>query len=236
MFFVGLLSHAVVELIVASVYLDPFPKSYPASTSVASLLQVLLLISKYNWKEDPLILDFDSSLTSIEVISIKSSRSSETSQDRSNPMYITSSYDRCINFAPFQWEYEISTTEMNILKKCAEYSYTKLCDIISRPISDIISFGSNSDTSEGELTIESICCHSFILNKCSVVLKFLDDLVKLSYTVNGFTPDLFSLQTFKNTPAKRLSTHNLTVRLAIMDEYSCLLLKFDKIIFVYFQV
>ncbi|KAE9369461.1 pre-rRNA processing protein-like protein Utp22 [Stipitochalara longipes BDJ] len=65
----GHIREEVIELLVARTFLQPYPWRSPSST-MTGFLRTLLFISRWDWRTEPLIVDFTGTMTSIEVDSI----------------------------------------------------------------------------------------------------------------------------------------------------------------------
>lgn len=199
--FTGLLSHEVVELVVASVFIDPFPKLFPPTTSSSAFLHVLRKISTFEWSSTPLVIDFDlenRSITSEDMTHINQTFTEfRNYHSMKLPIYIVASFDKERNFAPFVWDYDLSRTELNIIVSSSKYSYMALRASLSG--------------GHGEIVASSFV-HPFLQSRCNVVLRFNKELVKKRKTVTGLAPAFATVQTFKNTSAKSVAVKNLIVR------------------------
>jgi U3 small nucleolar RNA-associated protein 22 len=65
----GHIREEVIELLVARTFLRPYPWRSPSST-MTGFLRTLLFISKWDWRTEPLIIDFTGAMTSKEVDTI----------------------------------------------------------------------------------------------------------------------------------------------------------------------
>jgi U3 small nucleolar RNA-associated protein 22 len=63
------MSEEVIELLVAHTFLQPFPWNAPSS-AMTGFLRTLFFLSRWDWRTDPLIVDFNGTMTSEDVASI----------------------------------------------------------------------------------------------------------------------------------------------------------------------
>ena len=201
----------MVELLVGSIFLDPYPKTIAPTSPTVALLHFLRLIKTYDWKNTPMIIDTDKSITPIEMDLIKDNFSQYRQQCMANgimklPMYIVTSSSRNIGFQPLIWNHDLTSPEMGLLIKCSLNTYSILTQHLLTP-----KFDQNIIE---DLSFESICdcTQNLVRSRFNIMLKFQADLVNTHTTVSGTTPSFAMLQSFKNTPVKKLSTHNLIVR------------------------
>ena len=215
LFVLGFLSYEVIELIVASVCIDSHPKSHPPSTSSAAFLHTLRKLSSFDWINNPLIIDFDGSITSAEYTNIsqrfRSFRASDPSQ---LPIYIVTSAPRSDGqyalteeekYAPFLWDYNLTRSEFSVLMTASKYSFNVLRKILSNPLAFV--------TANSSAELDFDCMYAdFLTKRTNVVLKFCKDVVKKRWTLNGLSPSFATFQTYKNAPSKNISAKNLIVR------------------------
>ena len=63
------ISEELVELLVARTFMQPYPWRVPSS-AMSGFLRTLLFISRWDWRSDPLIVDFTGTMTSRDIASI----------------------------------------------------------------------------------------------------------------------------------------------------------------------
>jgi U3 small nucleolar RNA-associated protein 22 len=207
----GLCSHALIELLVSAVFIDPFPKSIPSTSSTVAFLQVLRLLSEHDWRNQPLILNLDQTITSENRLSINTAFQSYRQQCRSHgimhlPLYIVPSYHRALAFKPLVWDYDLSGPELSILVKSAKAAYQMLESRLYQKESSLYDGMNNASL--------SMLCSATELVKTNynLTLKFQTEISTVQTSSVGTAPSYAIIQTFKNTPMQKLSTRNMLVR------------------------
>lgn len=94
----GNLPHEALELLTASVYLDPTTR-LPPSTSSSGFLRTLRKFAEWDWENTPLIVDYGKEISSSDRSSIITNFRNKRSQDKFYaPLYIVTSKESIPNF------------------------------------------------------------------------------------------------------------------------------------------
>lgn len=199
--FSGLLSVEVQELLVASVFLDFFPRNRPPTSALAAFFATLKRISSFEWTSFPFFIDFDNSFTSSEKASIQNQFDKSLQSSHYHPlMYFVPSYGRNQGFAPILGEYLLSRMEMNLIVRCCKMSYESLFEYLDyEDKSDMMDY-----------------CHlpssTILSQQAHVILSFSKELFDMEKSMAGDFPAYSVIQTFKNAPSMNISYRDLIVR------------------------
>mmetsp|Transcript_7164 Transcript_7164/g.6429 ORF Transcript_7164/g.6429 Transcript_7164/m.6429 type:complete len:160 (+) Transcript_7164:756-1235(+) len=157
----------------------------------------------FDFKANPLVIDYNHTMTTDDKTTISNNFNAYRKTNSHLPIYIITSYnyimaDKKKCYLPIIWDYDITSTEFNILKNCCHYSYSKL----------IKYFISYNEINDNEIDILS----ANIFNSCNVILKFQNELIKTTPTINNISLSVSAITIYKNTPYNKTSLKNLIVR------------------------
>ncbi|XP_017876904.1 nucleolar protein 6 [Ceratina calcarata] len=105
----------VVELLVASMYLTPAPYRPPQMPQVA-FLRLLEIFARGHWNTDPIIVNFNSEMSSEEIMSVETLFAS--SRDSLPPLFISTPYDQQKSI----WTKKVSSLILNRITMLARQS------------------------------------------------------------------------------------------------------------------
>ena len=115
-FFSGYITHETLELIVASVYIEP-DSEYSPTSPTAGFRRSLNRIATHDWFGQPIIVDFAGNISLSDRLLIVSKFQHAREQKDGPAMFIVTSTDREVGFEP---SYSLSTPDNHILRLIVE--------------------------------------------------------------------------------------------------------------------
>ena len=168
--FSNYLSVEMVELIVASIYLNTPDHNIP-TTAQNGFRSVLLLLGNHDWETEPLVLDFSGDVTVTERTTIQTKFDEcRKTNPSAKPIYIVSSYDRITGFECNMDNDSFERVVLKMMKKSALNSWRLLDKYISDSLLNVDSFGDKA-------SMEYIVDSQFVSSNLNVNMHFSPHIV-----------------------------------------------------------
>ena len=202
----GLLPVKILELLVASVYLQP--GTLAPSSSSAGLYRTLTRIATFDWENSPLLVDFGSDMNQAVEMRVNTHFREMREMNKSIAMFIVSSCDKFFDYEPCLAVRSTNRITLNIIRRKASESMRLHSTWLQESACDDFH------------SIKSFMVSSDLLDGCDVILHFSSELVNrkavhrfgndfLKYHSQG--PNFARLRMFANLSDRELSTENLLV-------------------------
>ena len=168
--FSNYLSIEMVELIVASIYLNNSESNIP-TTAQNGFRLVLLLLGNHDWETEPLVLDFSGDITVAERTTIQAKFDEcRKTNSSSKPIYIVSSYDRITGFECNMDNNSFERVVLKMMKNSAFNSWRLLDKFITDALVHVDSF---VDKASMEYIVDS----QFVSSNLNVNMSFSPHIV-----------------------------------------------------------
>ena len=209
-YFSGAVPHEALEMLVASIYVDPDSGYAPTSPS-AGFRKALLRLAVFDWEGSPLIVDFASEITHADRNNLLS-KFTASRQGRHSPMlYMVSSADRHTGFTTLSAFEGIDRAVLRlVIAKAKETSAA-----YSRWVED-------SGSTDDAVAIDSIMKSSTTMDRCNLILQFSECLINAKAIKSELGSQWYEqmqrgaafarLKVFSNLSKKEVSIENLVVK------------------------
>ena len=164
-YFSECISVETLELIVASVYLDPDSEHAPTSPS-AGFRKSLYRLATYDWENTPLIVDFSSKMNQVDRSFIASAFTSARQEKTGAAMYIVSSCDKPIGYEPSS---KIANRPKRVELRMITSKATACLAILSNWVENV-------DDSNDDFLMDTVMKSKSSMDRCNVVFQFHDSL------------------------------------------------------------
>ncbi len=211
-YFSGLVPHEALELIAASIYLNPEAGTAPTSPS-AGFSQALGKLAGFDWESTPLVIDLGvgTAMSSTDRVHAQS-KFTAARQERYSPLlYIVSSVDAHTGFQPLSAFDGLDRTAIKMVIAKAKETF----EVYSRWVE-----GANGNNEEA--TLDLIMKSTTAIDRCNAILQFTEVLVNSKAIKSEVANDWFKnmqrgaafarLKVFSNLSKKETSLENLVIK------------------------
>jgi U3 small nucleolar RNA-associated protein 22 len=208
--FSGAVPHEALEMLVASVYLDPDSGFAPTSPS-AGFRKALNRLATFDWESSPLIVDFGGDITAADKGHIQAKFAASRQSRHSPLLYMTSSADRNTGFTPLSRFDEMDRTAVKLVAAMAKDTSTAYNKWVE-----------DSKSSDDGAAIDAIMKSPTTMDRCNVILQFNEGLINAKAIKSELASDWYEhlqrgatfarLKVYANLSKKEVSLENLVVK------------------------